>query len=65
MATTICTLKLTQKGNFSATVAEVDDTGYRPLCTFIFSADTVKNVLDGKQEKVTKAEFKPKPKQTK
>ena len=58
---TICTLKLTQKGNFSATIAEVGDAGYRPLCTFIFTADMVKNVLDGKLEKVTKAEFKPKP----
>ena len=61
MATTICTLKLTQKGNLGATVAEVDEAGYRPLCTFIFNADMVKNVLDGKAEKVTKAEFKPKP----
>jgi hypothetical protein len=58
---TVCTLKLTQKGNFSATIAEVDDAGYRPLCTFIFPKGAVKNVLDGISEKLTKAEFKPKP----
>jgi hypothetical protein len=58
---TICTLRLTAKANFSVTVAEVDEAGYRPLCTFIFPNGAVKNVLDGITEKVTKAEFKPKP----
>jgi hypothetical protein len=42
------------------TVAEIDEVGYRPLCTFIFPNGAVKNVLDGVTDKITKAEFKPK-----
>jgi hypothetical protein len=59
MSATVCTLRRTKNGNISATVAEVDEAGYRPLCTFIFSVDAVKKIIDGKLEKATKAEFKP------
>jgi len=58
---TICTLRTTKNGNFGITIGEVDEAGYHPLSTFIFTADTVRKVLDGKLDKITKAEFKPKP----